>query len=449
MIPQLRRVLLALLAPFVVVLQFLVRVFWLGLNERSIFTLPLNFFVNFSPVFVWLLIFKNAGLIPKEIRPPIHVSLAHHVEVAMFEVWDRPLSSLAALVAITMGAWLLYNRVFQEKAEKVDDYSLQSHSSALLTLFSDEDFEMIDYESPKTPAAFVPPDFQDHSRFGPFPFLPRMTQQDAVNNATAINRRLQRHADSNYRPYNCWVAAPPALLGASWLLLNLDASLATPITEPKDVLAWFSYVIGHFCVPLFTAIWLYVFHAPGALKCFGFALGAQNIAGVLTHLVFPNAPPWFIHKFGDDAPADYDTLGYAAGLTRAKFSIGTHLVNDGFHKSPIVFGAVPSLHSAMAVLCFFFVCYYSRWVFAKVLLFAFVFCQWWATIYLDHHWRIDLFIGLLYAIASYTIFSKSLMPRVDNEFAQARLHYDFNKGSTMGMRVFRNTKLQNFFDPIA
>lgn len=446
MLPQLRRILLAVMAPFVVVLQFLIRVFWLGLNERSIVAFPINFAINFSPVFVWLLIFKNAGLIPKDIRPPIHVSLAHKVEMAMFDVWNRPWSSLASLAAISAAAWLLYTSLYQEKPT---DYSLDCLLLALLTLFSSsEDFEMDDYESPKT-QAFVPPDFQDHPRFGQFPFLPRLSQQDAVANATAINRRIQRHADTAFRPFNCWTLAPPALLAASWLLLNLDASLAMPITEPKDVLAWFSYVIGHFCVPLFTAIWLYVFHAPGALKCFGFALGAQNIAGVLTHLAFPNAPPWFIHKFGDDAPADYDTLGYAAGLTRAKFSIGTHLVNNGFHKSPIVFGAVPSLHSAMAVLCFFFVCYYSRWVFAKVLLLAFVFCQWWATIYLDHHWRIDLFVGLLYSIASYTVFSKWLMPRVDNEFAQARLHYDFNKGSTMGMRVFRNTKLQNFFDPMA
>lgn len=453
MIPLVKRAALGALAPLVFVVQFFIRVFWLGLNERSVFTMPLNFFINFSPVFIWLLIFKNAGLIPKEIRPPIHVSLAHHVENVLFDVWANPVSSLVGLAAITVSAWLLYVKVYQESPSDDLDRLERQLLSLTPSLFSDEDLEMVDYETPKAQfgEAFVPPDFQDHPKIGSLPYLPKFTQHDAVENATAINRKLKRHMAERGAPspFNCWPMVPPALLGASWLLLNLDASLASNITETKDTIAWFSYVIGHFCVPLFTAIWLYVFHAPGALKCFGFALGAQNIAGVLTHLVFPNAPPWFIHKFGDDAHADYDTLGYAAGLTRAKFSTGTHLVNDGFHKSPIVFGAVPSLHSAMAVICFFFVCYYSRWIFAKALLFAFVFCQWWATIYLDHHWRIDLFVGLLYAIASYTVFYKWLMPRVDLEFAQARLHYDFNRGSTMGMRVFRNTKFQNFFDPMA
>lgn len=457
MLPLVKRVVLAVLGPAVFLYQLLNRVFWLGLNERSVIGLPVNFFINFLPVFIWLLIFKNAGLIPKDIRPTIHVALAHRVEQVMFDVWENPLLSLLSLVAITLAAWVLYAKVYLTKRES--DSSLETSSSSLLllllpsSLFSDEDLEMVDYENPKAAPSdpSVPANFQDHPKIGLLPYIPKFTQHDAVENATSINRRLKRHMNERKAPspFNCWPMAPPALLAASWLLLNLDESLAQPITETKDTVAWFSYVIGHFCVPLFTAIWLYVFHPPGALKCFGFALGAQNIAGVLTHLLFPTAPPWFIHKFGDDAEASYDTLGYAAGLTRAKFSTGTHLVNNGFHKSPIVFGAVPSLHSAMAVICFFFVCYYSRWVFAKALLLAFVFCQWWATIYLDHHWRIDLFVGLGYAIASYTVFSKWLMPRVDQEFAQARLHYDFNRGSTMGMRVFRNTKLQNFFDPMA
>lgn len=458
MLPVARQIVVGCLTPVVFLYQLLNRIFWLGLNERSIFGMALNFLVNFSPVFIWLLIFKNAGLIPKDIRPTIHVSLAHHMDTAMFEVWDSPITSLLSLGILTFSAWILYTKIYKES---VDGKDTRPAAFLLSSSQFSEDFEMVDYDNPepslhpfppmKTLHAFPPMNFQDHSNIGTLPFLPRLTQQETVDNAAVVNKRLKgntlRHKKG--RHLNCWPLAPPALLAASWLLLNFDQLLAEPITEFRDSVSWFSYVIGHFCVPLFTAIWLYVFHAPGALKCFGLALGAQNIAGVLTHLVFPTAPPWFIHKYGDDAEANYDTLGYAAGLTRAKFSTGTHIVTEGFHKSPIVFGAVPSLHSAMAVLCFFFVCYYSRWTSAKLALLAFVFCQWWATIYLDHHWRIDLFVGLLYSIASYTVFSKWMIPRVDHAFAEARLNHDFSKGSTMGMRVFRNTKLQNFFDPMA
>ncbi|KAF3987965.1 hypothetical protein FT663_03506 [Candidozyma haemuli var. vulneris] len=455
MYPLIKRNAQIVAAPLVFLFQLLNRIFWSGLNERSIFTMPLNFCVNFSPVFIWLLIFKNAGLIPKEIRPLIHVSLAHHVDDIVFDVWGNPVTSILSLAALKLSAWGLYVWFFSKRgSETIESTACSSMSPSSqpaleLSVFDEE--EDFDLNKSTQGEDCVPSGFQSHPRIGSLPFFPKLTQHDAALNARAINRELWHHMNEEGAPtpFNCWQLTPPILLGASWILLNIDSSLAKNITETKDTIAWLSYVIGHFCVPLFTAIWLYVFHAPGALKCFGFALGAQNIAGVLTHLSFPNAPPWFIHKYGDDAHADYDTLGYAAGLTRAKFSTGTFMVNNGFHKSPIVFGALPSLHSAMAVMCFFFVCYYSRWISAKMLLFAFVFCQWWATIYLDHHWRLDLLVGLMYAIVSYTIFSKWLMPRVDHEFAQARLRYDFSKGSTMGMRVFRNTKIQNFFDPMA
>ncbi|QEL57992.1 hypothetical protein CJJ09_000022 [Candidozyma auris] len=309
---------------------------------------------------------------------------------------------------------------------------------------------MVDYENPKAAPSdpSVPANFQEHPKIGSLPYIPKFTQHDAVENATSINRRLKRHMNERKAPspFNCWPMAPPALLAASWLLLNLDESLAQSITETKDTIAWFSYVIGHFCVPLFTAIWLYVFHPPGALKCFGFALGAQNIAGVLTHLSFPTAPPWFIHKFGDDAEASYDTLGYAAGLTRAKFSTGTHLVNNGFHKAPLCLAPCPHCtrpwRSSASSSCATIRGGFRQSTPSSICILPVV----------GHHLlgpplAHRPFVGLGYAIASYTVFSKWLMPRVDQEFAQARLHYDFNRGSTMGMRVFRNTSYRTFSTP--
>ncbi|GMF07928.1 unnamed protein product [Ambrosiozyma monospora] len=176
------------------------------------------------------------------------------------------------------------------------------------------------------------------------------------------------------------------------------------------------------------------------------ALGAQNIAGVFTHLLCPNAPPWFVHLYGDNAQANYDMPGYAAGLTRVDMAMGTHLNSKGFHKSPIVFGAMPSLHSAMAVQCFFFISWYTVWSWPKVGLFCFVVLQWWATMYLDHHWRLDLLVGMLYAIVSFTVF-KRFMIRAEEKAVRARLQGNFKDSSTMGMRVFRGHWIARFFDP--
>ena len=153
--------------------------------------------------------------------------------------------------------------------------------------------------------------------------------------------------------------------------------------------------------------------------------------------------------YGENAPANYDLPGYAAGLTRVDVALGTHLNSKGFHASPIVFGAVPSLHSAMAVMTFLFVSYYARWTVVKLISFAFVVLQWWATIYLDHHWRLDLFVGMCYALVWFSIMYKWRLGKVNEVFLQLRMLYNFAKGSTMGMRVFRNTKLQWFFDPLS
>lgn len=455
------------MAPWFFLYHLSSRTFWSGLNTRNILTLPINFFINFLPVFIWLLIFKNAGLIPKSIRPPIHIALAYHLDTFMFSVSRSPLGCLLTLALTSMCAWWVHLRWYS-LVPKLPYSSLESPAADSDVELSSLDGSSLDGSSldgsSLDGSSFEdslkdfdhdvlsgPSNFQDHPRIGPLEFIPAMSQYEVSENAARINKKIFFNiASANaYRPYYCWMWAAPALLASSWWLLNLVQWCARPITLPKDMVRWFSYVIGHFCVPLFTAIWLYVFHAPGALRLFSFALGAQNIVGVCTHLVFPNAPPWFIFLYGENGEATYDTHGYAAGLIRAPFGTGTHVVTQGFHKSPIVFGALPSLHSAIAVMCFFFVAYYARWTVVKVALFLFVVLQWWATIYLDHHWRLDLIAGLVYALVLFTVILRWRMLRVDQEFVNARIRYDFTNGSTMGMRVFRNTKLQNFFDPLS
>ena len=82
--------------------------------------------------------------------------------------------------------------------------------------------------------------------------------------------------------------------------------------------------------------------------------------------------------------------------------------------------------------------------------FIYVIIQWWATIYLDHHWRLDLLIGLIYSIIWFTLIYKFFIKYQQKKFIMARLNYQFNNdGSTMGMRVFKNTKIQWFFDPFS
>ncbi|CAB4256582.1 similar to Saccharomyces cerevisiae YDR072C IPT1 Inositolphosphotransferase [Maudiozyma barnettii] len=497
--------------------NLIVRIIKSGLNKRNIFTLPLNFFINFSPVIIWLSIFHHAGMIPLDIRPQIHSKIAFISDAFLFGDWFGELQTqyhdsyqltkisiatafafgIIGLLIIPLSIWYYLYHIKSLKYNIVEWYDHIFH-----------------FENKKNTRRF---------RLLAIPFL---------------------------IPF------------FAFIILNVDHTFSSQnienFTKTKDIIAWFSYVILHVTVPILTAVYLYVFHPAGTIKCFSFALGLQNICGVFTHLLFPTASPWFTHMYGinDTEHVNYTQEGFAAGLVRVDNHLGTHLNTNGFHLSPIVFGAVPSLHSAIAFQCFLFIItrassfkhrfasngssstsnrlrngvengstddeendsdeinsktsreesiipsnsssmsdladsdedynysdidleatdkeschllslytddaeFSNKWYFkvfntglvAKLLISSFILLQWWATMYLDHHYRFDLFIGLLYSITSFIIINNFvLQPRVLKPWLDLRfgkMPDDNNEARTMGMRVFKGTKIEWFFDPLA
>lgn len=486
-------------------ISFIIRVIKGAFNQRNLLTLPLNFMINFAPVFIWLFIFHHAALIPKDIRPTIHSKIAFLADNYMFGDWFNELNTqynetslsqlsyfssivfmMIVLVSIPMILWYYFYYVKKTKYN--------------ITEWYDHVFHFANKTNPKRIRVVL------------FPFL---------------------------TPLVCFI------------LLNIMHTFASQdesnFVKWKDLLAWTSYVIFHVTVPIVTAVYLYVFHPAGVLKCFSLALGLQNICGVFTHLLFPTASPWFTHLYGinDTDHVSYDQEGYAAGLVRVDTHLGTHLNTNGFHLSPIVFGAVPSLHSAIAFQCVLFILtrstslkhrfisavesiplshvsesndsqsqisaqadsqeeeeeestsndeeddfmastydledygssnkeslqfvslyiddkeYSERWYFKlfnkglvpKIIICSYICLQWWATMYLDHHYRFDLFIGMLYALASHLIINWFvLQPRVLKPWLETRMGKipdSRNEARTLGMRVFQGTKIEWFFDPLA
>lgn len=73
--------------------------------------------------------------------------------------------------------------------------------------------------------------------------------------------------------------------------------------------------------------------------------------------------------------------------------------------------------------------------------------------YLDHHYRFDLFVGVLYAMTSFIIINWFvLQPKVLKKWIHIRLGDKVdtrNEARTFGMRVFCGTKMEWFFDPLA
>lgn len=476
------------------------RLYMGAVNQRNLLTLPLNFFVNFSLVFMWLVAFKNAGIIPLDIRPKIHSKAAFYLDNYLFgDFWGEMFEQFGK---DTYYYWtLLTSAIFSTVFLLLIPLSIWYYVYYIRRL----DYNVMEWS--------------DHIF----------------------------HFDNRANPKRVRTLCIPFLLPFfAFVTLNVMHMFAKQTEENfadwKDLTAWFSYVILHVTAPILTAVYLYVFHPPGTLKCFALALGIQNLMGVATHLLLPMAPPWFIHMYGirDTEHVNYTQEGFAAGLIRVDTQMGTHLNTSGFHMSPIVFGAVPSLHSAMAFQCFLFlitrpasfkgrmgvappkeselaillqkdndlelqtldresssgssssedhdvedlaeligptsrcdtpgtwIAYYqcdaeltSRWYFIflerallpRILGTCFLLWQWWATVYLDHHYRFDLFVGMCYALFVHLLINQYLLqPRVLQPWLAIRLQLvpdTRNEGRTMGMRVFKDTKLEWFFDPLA
>ncbi|KAI9265236.1 hypothetical protein BDA99DRAFT_508099 [Phascolomyces articulosus] len=222
---------------------------------------------------------------------------------------------------------------------------------------------------------------------------------------------------TEHRPQHIFVNILPTLerilYGA-----NLSEIISNHQHPVLDVLAWFPYGIVHFSLPFIFAAVLFVFGPPGSLDVFGLAFGWMNVLAVLTQFLFPNAAPWYEMTYGS-APADYSIHGEAGGLERIDKILGLDLYGSSFGHSPLVFGAFPSLHSADATFTMLFLFYLKRNMWPLCIMH--VMWMWWATMYLTHHYLIDLVGGSMFAFSAFFI-AKRYLPAVHPNY-RTRLAY--------------------------
>jgi len=183
---------------------------------------------------------------------------------------------------------------------------------------------------------------------------------------------------------------------------NLSQLLATSTSSFLDIMAWLPYGIIHFALPFIVAAIIFLWGPPTALRSFAFAFGYMNLIGVVIQIIFPAAPPWYKILHGLD-PANYSMLGSPGGLARIDELLHLDLYTTTFSKkSPVVFGAFPSLHSGSATMDALFL----SWLFPKFtpLFVVYITWLWWSTMYLTHHYFIDLMAGsfLSFVVFQYT-----------------------------------------------
>lgn len=188
-------------------------------------------------------------------------------------------------------------------------------------------------------------------------------------------------------------------------LVTVHDVLQAHVSLPLDV--FFSIPYGTFIGAAFLfAVFLYVRDYP-AMRRFTFAFLAMNVAAFVTYHVYPAAPPWYYHAHG----CVVDVGAHASegpNLARVDAWLGVPYFAGFYARSNNVFGAVPSLHVAYPLLIALegfrpFGTLRSRALGWTLRIASFAFVVWMATaaVYLDHHWVVDVVIGLSFGLSAF------------------------------------------------
>ena len=208
-----------------------------------------------------------------------------------------------------------------------------------------------------------------------------------------------RFIPSNLRPAVHVVLLPTlesVLYGAN------ISDILTRFTHPVlDIIAWLPYGLIHYTYPLVLSLFLWLFRPPLALKTWAKTFGYMNLTAVLIQILIPCAAPWYEVIYGL-TPATYDVPGSPGGLARIDALFGGNGYQTAFSNSPLVFGAFPSLHAGWATLGALFITHF--WDGTPRYVWTYVGVLYWSTMYLTHHYLIDVVGGACLATAFFYLF---------------------------------------------
>jgi membrane-associated phospholipid phosphatase len=196
------------------------------------------------------------------------------------------------------------------------------------------------------------------------------------------------------------IPAPQGVLTPNeWLQLRTSSTL--------DFFTGLSYT-PFFFIGESAVLTLYYFFTGREQRAIRFAwvFTIANFFGFSFYYTYPAAPPWYVADHG--FIADLTVHASPAGTLRFDQLIGFPLMQGFYGKSADVFGAVPSLHIVypFLALCFTWkVLPRFRWAaLAYWLLVCF------AAVYLNHHYILDILVGLFVAVTVMVAFRVALGP---------------------------------------
>lgn len=189
--------------------------------------------------------------------------------------------------------------------------------------------------------------------------------------------------------------------GTTW-----PAYFATRTHAVLDFFCGFSYAAYLYEVFGLALLFFFRKHPRFAAMCWAFCL--LNAMGVVTYMLYPAAPPWYVMQYGP-GPADLTAPPSPAGTSRFDALMGISYFAKFYARNPNVFGAMPSLHAAYPTLVV-----WQTWGLGRrwrVGTLAFAALVAFSAIYLQHHYILDVVAGVVYALAACWIIEYALVRR--------------------------------------
>ncbi len=192
--------------------------------------------------------------------------------------------------------------------------------------------------------------------------------------------------------------ADPYLLERSWFgigALTPNEWFLEHHWPALDLACGFAYLVyvGEY---LAVALLLFFGRREHVLRKLALAFLVVNLLGFITYFVYPVAPPWYVAGYGL-GPARMDVHSFAAAASRFDELLGTHFFDQIYGRGVDVYGAYPSLHVAYPLLAVWavFRVRQLRWARGPAIAFFFLMCL--SAVYLQHHYVVDVLLGVAYA----------------------------------------------------
>jgi len=195
-----------------------------------------------------------------------------------------------------------------------------------------------------------------------------------------------------------------------------DVQKAIEGTLLKDVidLICANFYTLHFGAPILLA-WV-LWHTLNDRRMhysFAYTFILLNVMALTTFYLYPAAPPWYVQQHGFAQPSG-TLFGTAGSLVNVDRLLQTRFFTTLWdNMNPNHFAAIPSLHGAYPIVIGIYL--YKKFKKWWPLILFYPLGTWFAAVYLNHHYIIDLIIGVVYIVIAYYITENILFPKIFNK----------------------------------